>query len=69
MTSEGQPLVSVVVLSHDRPDYLPRVLDSIRAQTYPALEVLVVDNKSARSGEIATQRLLQALELSEQFDR
>jgi GT2 family glycosyltransferase len=47
------PIVSVVVLSHDRPDYLPLVLDSITAQTYPALEVLVVDNRSARSPEIA----------------
>jgi GT2 family glycosyltransferase len=53
MMCEGPPVVSVVVLSHDRPDYLPKVLDSIRAQTYAPLEVLVVDNRSARSGEIA----------------
>jgi GT2 family glycosyltransferase len=60
MKSEARPVVSVVVLSHDRPEYLPTVLDSIRAQTYPALEVVVVDNRSARSAEIA--RLVSAYE-------
>ena len=50
---DGSPTVSVVVLSHDRPEYLPRLLDSILNQTYKALEVLVVDNRSARSEEIA----------------
>lgn len=53
MRSETQPTVSVVVLSHNRPDYLSRALDSIKAQTYPALETLVVDNRSALSGEVA----------------
>lgn len=48
-----QPLVSIIVLSHNRPGYLSRVLDSVVGQTYPALEVIVVDNRSAASGEIA----------------
>lgn len=47
------PLVSVVVLSHDRPEYLPRALDSVAAQTYKNLEVIVVDNRSPRSEEVA----------------
>jgi GT2 family glycosyltransferase len=46
------PLVSVIVLSHDRPDYLPSVLDSITSQSYPNLEIIVVDNKSRASAEI-----------------
>lgn len=52
------PAVSIVVLSHDRPEFLRRVLDSVTAQTYPANEVVVVDNPSARSAEIA--RLVSA---------
>jgi GT2 family glycosyltransferase len=47
------PLVSVVVLSYNRPVYLQRALDSIVGQTYTALEVIVVDNKSAASEEVA----------------
>lgn len=47
------PLVSVIVLSHKRPAYLAQVLDSIKAQTYPNLEIVVVDNKSRLSDEIA----------------
>lgn len=53
MMRDESPVVSVVVLSHDRPEYLPKLLDSILGQTYKALEVLVVDNRSARSEEIA----------------
>lgn len=47
------PKVSVIVLSHDRPSYLPKVLESILAQTHSNLEVIVVDNHSDSSGEIA----------------
>lgn len=46
-------LVSIVVLTHDRPDYLGRVLDSIVRQSYPNLEIIVVDNKSCSSDQIA----------------
>ena len=50
---KDKPIVSVVVLSHNRPRYLTEVLNSVVAQTYDALEVIVVDNKSAASEEIA----------------
>lgn len=46
------PLVSVVMLSYARPALLERAVASIVAQQYPALEVIVVDNPSAASGEI-----------------
>jgi len=51
--NKEQPLVSVVLLSYNRPRSLTAALDSIIAQTYGALEVIVVDNRSAASGEIA----------------
>ena len=49
----GLPLVSIVILSHDRAACLERVLDSVVQQSYPKLEVIVVDNKSRASDEIA----------------
>ena len=45
-------LVSVIILSHDRPGYLRRVLDSVVAESYDNLEVIVVDNKSRSSEQI-----------------
>jgi GT2 family glycosyltransferase len=46
------PLVSVIVVSYDRPDYLPRALDSIEAQSYANLEIIVIDNPSCSSDAI-----------------
>jgi GT2 family glycosyltransferase len=47
------PPVSIVVLSYNRPRYLREALASIVAQTRPAAEVLVVDNRSPASDEVA----------------
>lgn len=40
------PLVSIVILHRNGPDILAECLDSLRCQTYPNLEVIVVDNHS-----------------------
>jgi glycosyltransferase involved in cell wall biosynthesis len=40
------PLVSVIIPTHDRPHLLARALESVAAQTHPAVEVLVVDDGS-----------------------
>jgi GT2 family glycosyltransferase len=46
-TQDGErPLVSVVVVNWNGLAYLPECLDSLAAQSYPALEVIVVDNGS-----------------------
>lgn len=47
------PLVSIVVASYDRPVYLQKALDSILDQSYSNLEIIVVDNQSTSSDEIA----------------
>jgi hypothetical protein len=41
-----RPPVTVVVPHYDRADLLPRCLEGLAAQTYPALEVIVVDDGS-----------------------
>lgn len=50
--SDQKPLISVIVLSYDRPECLRRALDSIARQSYDNLEILVVDNKSESSDRI-----------------
>lgn len=40
------PLVSVCLVHHERPELLSRALDSLRSQTYPRIEVILVDDGS-----------------------
>lgn len=42
------PIVSVVVCTKDRPEDLLRCLKSLSKQTYPRIEIIVVDNASTR---------------------
>jgi GT2 family glycosyltransferase len=44
------PRVSIVLATYDRPQRLVRTLQTLAAQTYPAFEVLVVDNCPDRPG-------------------
>ena len=52
--------VSAVVLSHDQPDSLARVLDQLSKQTFPPSKVLIVDTsktETASSGSYETLKL------------
>ena len=51
------PLVSVVILSYNRPQFLIQALQSIREQCYPHLEIIVIDNLS-RSSAFIRNRLM-----------
>jgi glycosyltransferase involved in cell wall biosynthesis len=42
----SNPLVSIVVLSHNYARFLPEAIESALAQDYPSLEVLVIDDGS-----------------------
>ena len=52
MTAEN-PLLSVVVLSYDRPAYLRQALSALVAQRVASREILVVDNHSPSSKAVA----------------
>jgi len=45
-TRYGQPLVSVVIVNWNRKDDLKECLESVKAQTYKNIELIVVDNHS-----------------------
>ena len=57
MTSTPPPLISVIVPTRNRPTLLQRAVDSIVAQTYRPIEIVIVDNASdapvsVRSGDV-----------------
>ena len=46
MPRNAQPLISVIIPSWNAADFLPEALESIRAQNYAPLEIIVVDDGS-----------------------
>lgn len=53
MSKNHHPLVSVVLLSYNRPAFLQEALVSLLNQSYRNLEVTVVDNPSSSSAEVS----------------
>lgn len=51
--NEQRATVSIVVLSYNRPALLREALGSLCAQTYAPFEIIVVDNRSSASDEVA----------------
>jgi GT2 family glycosyltransferase len=45
----AQPLISAIICTHNRADYLGLAIDSLLQQTYSNFEVIVVDNASTDS--------------------
>lgn len=43
----GKPLVSILIPTHDRPDYLALALRSAQAQTYEHLQIVISDNSES----------------------
>jgi glycosyltransferase involved in cell wall biosynthesis len=46
MRRDGQPFISVIIPAWDAAGFLPEAVDSIRAQGYAPLEIIVVDDGS-----------------------
>lgn len=46
MENKSNTLVSAIITTHNRAELLPRALDSVLVQTYPNIEIIVVDDGS-----------------------
>ncbi|UOR07289.1 glycosyltransferase family 2 protein [Hymenobacter aerilatus] len=58
--ADGVPLVSIVALCYNHAPFLAEALDSILAQTYPRLEVILVDDASTDTSRAVLARYAQA---------
>ncbi len=51
MSIPNQPLVSVIITCYNQAHFIGEAIESVRAQTYKNLEILVVDDESADNPE------------------
>jgi glycosyltransferase involved in cell wall biosynthesis len=58
MNEQGLPLISIVIPVYNGANYMRAAIDSALAQTYPRIEVLVVNDGSRDDG--ATERIARA---------
>ena len=49
MEESGKPLVSVIITTYHNVEYLPRAIKSVLNQSYPEIELIVVDDNPPES--------------------
>lgn len=59
MTQYSDDLVSVLLPTHNRADLLPRAVNSVLAQTYKNIEILIVDDGSTDNTEQVVRSLME----------
>jgi GT2 family glycosyltransferase len=63
VTNPDQPLASVVIPNWNGAHHLPICLDALRAQTYPHLEVILVDNGSTDGSQALVEEQYPEVQL------
>ena len=66
MQSSEQPLVSVIIASYNHADYIEASIHSVLAQTYPNIELLVIDDGS-KDDSVERIRHIDAAAIRERF--
>ena len=62
---EQKPLVSVIIPTYKRPNFLDRAINSVLQQTYPNIEIIVVDdNNPGTEGRFLTERIMEGFKES-----
>ena len=74
MEKKKKPLVSVIITTFNNVEYLPRAIESVLHQTYPEIELIVVDDNPPESEarqetEKVMERYPQALYLKHPENR
>jgi glycosyltransferase involved in cell wall biosynthesis len=69
VSDDAQPLVSVIIPTYNRANLLPETLDSVLAQTWPRMELIVVDDGSTDSTPNALAPFLDRLRYVYQDNR
>jgi glycosyltransferase involved in cell wall biosynthesis len=47
VSSKKLPFISIIMVHHDRPQYLPQAIEAVERQDYPNYELILVDDGSA----------------------